>query len=160
LVRRATCFRFLFDHILFGRRGLNFGSHDTSSHASVGSQCQARGTTLLTAGGRLGWAWNRWLLFADGGWAQLDIETQELTVPPIVFDHTVHRHNGSYVGGGVEHALTDHFILGVEYQHVEVDTVFHASSGDAGLPSPPGVNGRNVGGSEDIVRARVSFKWP
>jgi outer membrane immunogenic protein len=136
-----------------------WGTSGTQCVSTIGSQCQARANTLLTAGGRLGWAWNRWLLFASGGWAQLDIETQELTAPPIVFDHTEHRHNGSYIGGGVEYAWTDHLILGIEYQHVEVDSAFHLSSADL-TPSPPGVNGRNVSGSEDIVRGRISFKWP
>jgi outer membrane immunogenic protein len=126
----------------------------------AGSLCEARAQALYTVGGRLGYAWNRWLVFASGGWAQLEIDTQELTLPPSVFDFsTTHRHDGYYVGGGVEYALTDHLILGLEYQHVAVDTVYHASSGDAFAPSPPGVNGRNIDGTEDIVRARLSVKF-
>lgn len=137
-----------------------WGISGTQCVSVVGSQCLARANTLFTVGGRLGFAWNRWLVFGSGGWAQLDIQTQELTAPPFIFDVTQHRHNGNYIGGGIEYAWTDHLILGAEYQHVSVDTVYHGSSADRFSASPPGVNGRNVGASEDIVRARISFKWP
>ena len=36
---------------------------------------------------------------------------------------------------------------------------YHASSADAFGPSPPGVNGRNISATEDIVRARLSLKF-
>ena len=62
-------------------------------------------------------------------------------------------------GGGVEYALADHLIVGLEYQHVDAGTAFHASSADGFSASPPGVNGRNIDGKEDIVRARISVKF-
>jgi opacity protein-like surface antigen len=105
------------------------------------------------------------LLFATGGYAETDIDTQELTVPPTVFDTTHAHHNGYYVGGGVEYAFANFFVIGVEYQHVVVDNAFHASTADGLGPSPPGVNGRNISGTDDIVRGRISVKfdsgtWP
>jgi len=140
-----------------------FAASDLQCVAVAGSLCEAEAKTLLTAGGRLGWAWNRWLVYGTGGWAQLRIATREVTVPPVVFDVSqTHRHTGFYVGGGVEYALTENLIAGLEYQHVDVGTLFHASSADGigGFgPAPPGANGRNVDGGEDIVRARLSVKF-
>jgi hypothetical protein len=53
----------------------------------------------------------------------------------------------------------NNIIAGIEYQHVDVGTAYHASSADAFGPSPPGVNGRNISATEDIVRARLSLKF-
>jgi opacity protein-like surface antigen len=127
--------------------------------ASPTSQCQARVQTVATVGGRLGWATGSWLFYGSGGWASATAKTRELTSPPTVFDvSTTHRHNGFYVGGGIEYQVTSTMVFGVEYQRVELDTRFHASSADLFGPSPPGVNGRNIEPTLDIVRARLSVK--
>ena len=129
--------------------------------ANLASQCQARATSLRTLGGRLGWATGSWLFFGTGGWATANVITRELTVPPVVFDVSqIHRHSGGYVGGGIEYGVTNNFVVGVEYQHVSLNTLFHASSADAFGPSPPGVNGRNITPTMDIIRARLTAKFP
>jgi outer membrane immunogenic protein len=137
-----------------------WGQSSVQCVATVGSLCEAKAGNLLTVGGRLGWAWDRWLVFATGGWASLELSSRELTAPPLVFDTTTaRRQKGSYFGGGVEYALADHVILGLEYQHVQVGSAYQPSSADAFGPSPPGVNGRNIDGREDIIRARLSLKF-
>ena len=136
-----------------------FGVSNVQCVSVVGSLCEVQMRTLWTAGGRLGWAWDRWLAFASGGWARLNVNSQELTVPPTVFDTTSVHQNGFYIGGGVEYAVTNNIIAGIEYMHVDVGTAFHASSADAFGPSPPGVNGRNISATEDIVRVRLSVKF-
>jgi outer membrane immunogenic protein len=136
-----------------------YGISGTQCVSTVGSQCLVQLSTLWTAGGRLGWAWDRWLVFGSGGWARLNVNSQELTTPPSVFDSTGVRQDGWYAGGGVEYAVTNNIIAGIEYQHVDVGTAYHASSADGFGPSPPGVNGRNISATEDIVRARLSLKF-
>ena len=49
-------------------------------------------------------------------------------------------------------------IVGAEYEHIDLRTSFMASSADAFAPSPPGVNGRNVGATEDLVLAKFTLK--
>ncbi len=139
--------------------GGKYGISGVQCVSTAGSLCEVHMGTLWTVGGRAGWAWDRWLAYGTGGWARLSVSSQELTAPPTVFDTTSAHHNGFYVGGGVEYAITNNFILGLEYQHVDVGTAFHASSADGFGPSPPGVNGRNISATEDIVRARVSVKF-
>ena len=137
----------------------DFGVSGLQCVSIVGSQCQVKLGTLWTVGPRLGWAWDRWLVFGTGGWARLEVNSRELTVPPTVFDNTSVHQNGWYAGGGIEYAVTKNIIAGIEYQHVDVGTAFHASSADGLGPSPPGVNGRNISATEDIVRARLSLKF-
>ncbi len=138
--------------------GGNFASSIPGCVSVAGSLCQARMSTLVTAGGRLGLAYNNWLFYGSGGWASANAATRELTVPPAVFDTSqAHRHDGWYAGGGVEWAFLSSLIFGVEYLHVDLNTRYHASSADLFGPSPPGVNGRNLSPSMDIVRARLSL---
>ncbi|HTT47532.1 MAG TPA: outer membrane beta-barrel protein [Pseudolabrys sp.] len=137
----------------------DYGVSGTQCVSTAGSICQVQLGTLLTVGGRAGWAWDRWLAFVSGGWAQLNVNSRELTAPPTVFDFTGVKQDGFYIGGGVEYAVTNNIIAGIEYQHVDVGSAYHASSADGFGPSPPGVNGRNISATEDIVRARVSLKF-
>ena len=111
---------------------------------------------VLTVGPRLGWAANNWLFYATGGYAEGRVVSRLLEPDRTVFDRTSKDENGWFVGGGIEYAIARNVILGVEYQHVDLDTTFHRSSADGFAPGP---NGRDIGASEDIVRARLSFKF-
>lgn len=133
--------------------------------------CQIQTQTLYTAGGRLGFAWDAWLIYGDGGWAQANVRSQ-LNSNPVnglaPFDTTNVRHSGSYFGGGVEYMLVHGpkyaFIIGAEYQHVDLRSQLHNAPLDAFGACPPGVNCRTIAAKEDIVRARASvlfnpFGW-
>lgn len=121
--------------------------------------CQARMKEVFTVGPRLGVAWDKWLVYGTGGWATGKVDTQ-LMLAGTTFDRTSHDQDGWFAGGGVEYALTQNLIVGIEYQHIDLGTDFHASTLDAGAACPPiGVNCRDVSASEDIVRARLSYKF-
>jgi outer membrane immunogenic protein len=147
------------------------GSQSTASFTgcvapnSLTIACQIERQTTYTAGGRIGWAWDNWLLFGGGGgaWANVRSNLFAPGPPGLVFDMTVARYSGWYAGGGFEYvayrgSLAD-IIVGAEYQHIDLGTKFHFAPLDGFAPSPPGVNGRNISATEDLVRARVSVKW-
>ena len=101
---------------------------------------------LYTLGGRLGWTpASKWLLFATGGYASVEVDTAirfgGIGVPPSPVAAPVSsggaRHDGWYIGGGVEYMVTKNIIIGLEYQHFDFDTERHCSNGIAnpcGLP--------------------------
>jgi outer membrane immunogenic protein len=93
--------------------------------------------SLTTLRGRLGFAWDRTLLYATGGWAWSGVEvTTTGGGPGIVTDHvTVH---GRTVGGGIETSLWSNWTGKIEYQFVHSDafTIKTFSAGTVG-PSPP-----------------------
>jgi len=125
---------------------------------------QVKVNSINTVGGRLGWAWNNWLFYGDGGYAWGQVKTRLFnTTNGHTSDFTAQNQNGWYAGGGVEYMLIKgsvvDVIVGLEYQHVDFGTASTLSSFDNFQPSPPGVNGRNVDAKEDIVRARLSLKW-
>lgn len=113
----------------------------------------ARINSLLMAGGRIGWTpMSNWLLYASGGWANAKVETSFIFRPTgLVGGQDAERHNGYYIGGGIEYALTPNWIVGVEYIHVDLDSKLHAPGGGFGIE-------RTVEPDFDVVRARVSFK--
>jgi opacity protein-like surface antigen len=103
--------------------------------------------SLTTLRGRLGFAWDRTLLYATGGWAWSGVEvttSDSITGGPavvgggpgIVTDHaTVH---GRTVGGGIETSLWSNWTGKIEYQFVRSDA-FTVKTFSAGIvaPSPP-----------------------
>lgn len=140
----------------FGNDSFDTGSPN-SGCPNPAFTCQARSDGLLfTVGPRLGWAFSdNWMAFATGGYATANVETRSInSATSVLFDQTRHRSDGWFVGGGLEYAITRNWIVGVEYQHVELDSARHISSA-SGIVD---VNTRDADLTADIVRARLSFK--
>jgi opacity protein-like surface antigen len=128
---------------------------------------------LYTLGGRLGWTpASKWLLYATGGYASVEVDTGirfgGIGVPPLPGATPVSRgdarHDGWYIGGGVEYMVHKNVIIGLEYQHFDFGTVRHCSDG---IPNPCGLAGagtlplfvRDVDLTMDVVSARLTFKF-
>jgi outer membrane immunogenic protein len=116
---------------------------------------------LFTAVGRLGFTTGPWLIYGKGGWAdgevQLSAITGGLVLPGIVFSVS-ERLDGPTVGGGVEWKLSRNFILGVEYNFVELRShTFNTSTTGtvSGVPVNIHLDDVNV----STVMARLSYKF-
>jgi outer membrane immunogenic protein len=125
--------------------------------------CQSRIESLYTIGGKLGLAWDRFMLYGTGGWAGGNVQTNgRAVVGGALVEQTKFWHNGWHAGGGLDYAFfhtagTD-WILGVDYKHVELDTVLHTDTNVGGAP-------RNITPTSDILMARLTVKfqgplWP
>jgi len=117
-------------------------------------------TNLFTVGPRLGYAWDRWMIYGTGGWASANIKGQYLLAGVQAFPNFVgqSRNDGWFAGGGLEYmvykgALVD-VIFGAEYQHFDVRSKLAFT--DFGTPGQP--NTFNQGATGDIVRARLTIK--
>ena len=85
----------------------------------------------------------------EGGVARANIHTQAQTIASgALLAQVSNTHNGWYVGGGVEWALSKIVILGVEYTHYDFDSKIH----------DVGANSRFVSADADSVMCRLSFK--
>jgi outer membrane immunogenic protein len=124
-------------------------------------------TNLFTVGPRLGYAWDRWMIFATGGWASANLKSATCNAitslcdgPGSNFNGASRNNNGWYAGGGFDYmvykgTLAD-VILGVEYQHYDVGS-------QNAFCFNPGCNGAtgwdfDLSGKGDIVRARLTIK--
>jgi outer membrane immunogenic protein len=118
-------------------------------------------TNLFTVGPRLGYAWDRLLIFATGGYASADLKgTYCSTVtgicgPTFTNQNGATRANGWYAGGGFDYlihqgALVD-VALGLEYQHFDV-------SANNAFRSNVIANDYDLEAKGDLVRARLTIK--
>jgi outer membrane immunogenic protein len=115
-----------------------------------------------TVRGRLGYAWDRTLIFATGGLAYGQIENSAVfnnaaNVPQFA-GSTRNTKTGYSVGGGIEHAWTGNWTVKAEYLYYDLGT------NDVTVPILPGVAGaggyissfKNDG---HIVRAGLNYKF-
>lgn len=121
-------------------------------------------TNLFTVGPRLGFAWDRWMIFGTGGYASATLNgsycstVTGLCGPAVTFENGQSRNDGWYAGGGFEYMahkgpLVD-VVLGVEYQHWDV-------SGERAFCLTPACNSvtdYNLDAKGDLVRARLTIK--
>jgi opacity protein-like surface antigen len=86
----------------------------------AGFDCGSRVGALGTVTGRLGWAFDRTLLYARGGWAW---DRQKDTFNDHNFGGRIIEHDsgntGWVIGGGLEYALTSNLSVGLEYEHFD-----------------------------------------
>jgi outer membrane immunogenic protein len=122
-------------------------------------------TNLFTAGPRLGYAWDRWMIYGTGGVAGAALKGNYcgavanfcIAGPGVGLSSGASQNWGWYAGGGVEYmlakgALVD-VIAGAEYQHFDVGSVH------AGVFIGNQFADYNLAARGDTVRARLSIKW-
>ncbi len=109
-----------------------------------------------TTRGRLGLAWDNWLLYATGGVAYARFTgTATLTCPvcdPVTISAAKVK-AGWVVGGGVEAALTNNWTWKIEYLHADYGTI----NTTAELPGITNV--AETRETDDIVRAGINYRF-
>ena len=99
---------------------------ENTCYSGVGGlNCQTIINSIGTLTGRLGYAWDRALLYAEGGVARGQIDYMlngNTNNQGRGYGQTGITPWGWAAGGGVEYALTDNWTTSVEYQHVDLGT--------------------------------------
>lgn len=105
--------------------------------------------------GRVGWAFDRVLLYAAGGVAFGDVQTAytEYGFPPYPYLTKTTDRVGWTIGGGVEYALTNNWLARVEYRHTDLGASSFVNS------NPAIDTADSVRFSSDIVLAGISYKF-
>ncbi len=130
------------------------------------SSFETKMTNLFTVGPGLGYAFDRWIIFATGGWASANLKGAPCSTitsvcsPPGSGFNGASRNDGWYAGGGIDYMvhkgpLVD-VILGAEYQHYDVrgHSAFCINPGC----SPVTGGDYDLSAKGDIVRARLTMK--
>jgi outer membrane immunogenic protein len=119
-------------------------------------------TNLFTVGPRLGYAWDRWMIFATGGYAIATLKGQYVVnstgLQTLLPFSGQSWNDGWFAGGGFEYmvhkgALVD-VILGAEYQHVDLRN----KSAFTEVPVVGFDDSFSLKATADIVRARLTIK--
>jgi len=120
-------------------------------------RCHTSVDDLWTVGGRLGLVWGasgRFMTYISGGWASAKVDTTGVTIATgAVLDTTSARHDGWYIGGGLDFTLVGNWIFGVEYRHYQLEDGIHVSS----LGNP--LIDRTVKPEWDSLQFRLSYKF-
>jgi outer membrane immunogenic protein len=115
--------------------------------ASAGSKIDYFGTVR----GRLGYAWDRILLYATGGYAYAHVDSSfAVTAAPLLVaaGSADTSHNGWVVGAGLEYAMTQNWTFKTEYQYLEWES-----------KSLFGAGALNVEPTAHTVRGGVNYKF-
>ena len=97
---------------------------------------------LASARGRVGLAFDRFMIYGTGGAAFTEFDTDGLGTSDDI-------QVGWVAGGGAEFLLTDNVTLGAEYLHYEFDDTFENRAAGIG----------QVDSDVDVIRGRVNVKF-
>lgn len=103
--------------------------------------------------GRLGFAFDRVLVYGTAGFSYAKIQNTYTLVPLGISEPIKDTHTGWNIGGGVDYALTDTLIVGVEYRYTEFDTYTNVSRA-----AFPGLSGTQEPTSQ-ALRTSLSYKF-
>lgn len=143
---------------LSGFNNASLGATPSLSIFSAGGTgtAQAKMRYIWSIGGRAGWALDHWMPYVTGGYANGSFEFDAQNVPPPGTEQAKANTGGGYIGGGVDYAITNNWIIGAEYRH------YGFSSKSATGVAPTFTEQVNFAPRTDTVVARLSYKfdWP
>ncbi len=100
--------------------GLNINS-STQCSTTVGSVCNTKQSVLGSITGRFGYAgFNRTLVYVAGGAAFTRFSYAETQL--LIQSWNTSTQTGWTIGGGVEYALTNNWIAGIQYNYYDFGT--------------------------------------
>jgi outer membrane immunogenic protein len=126
---------------------------------------------LSTVRARLGYAWERSILYATGGLAIGEINSSvsatDTTPGPNAAPVVAEQFSGSgsatrvgwTLGAGIEHALTDRVSAKLEYLYFDLGHVGYNVNPATGSANLPQVWGASAGATGNIIRVGVNVKF-
>ena len=104
---------------------------------------------------RLGYAWDRWMLYATGGiaWANLNADAVLVGVGAFSADKTI---SGWTVGGGFEYAFNNNLSLGIEYRYTKFD---NENFGLGAIPFAVGSSGLLLNSDLQTSEVTARLNW-
>ena len=149
-------FRWQWNQLVLGIEGTWdwAGLRDSVTGATYTDELKIK--SLYSATGQVGWAWDRVLVYAKGGWAGATTDA-EVTTPTNGGASNSQTVSGWTIGGGVDYAVWQNLIVGVEYDHFDFNYgPFIAPWSTGGAPwVVPNTSRLTV----DQVVARLSYKF-
>jgi outer membrane immunogenic protein len=112
--------------------------------------CETKNNVLGTVRGRMGYAFDRTLIYLTGGAAFGDVQTG--LNPPATFDSTTKV--GWAAGGGLEFAVTDAWSAKAEYLFVDLGMASCTSAANCGSAA-----GASVALTENLIRGGFNYRF-
>ena len=142
--------------VIGGEVGLYKGPYEKDAKASPYYPTEDEWTAdpyLIAQGtAKVGFAYKRLLGYVKGGYAGALVSTKAYSTDGDRTERTIEWHNGWTAGGGIEYALTNHVIIGAEYNYIDLGSKTHTFAG-------PGTFNAKVGATVHQALFRLSFKF-
>ena len=156
-------YNYQIDHFVFGIEG-DFDWTNMKGDASDVSPLQIRiPTTTSTSSkltwladitGRVGYAWDNWLLYAKGGGAWTHQEGSSITTPSGTTTSGSEDRSGWLIGGGAEWGFMQHWSAKLEYNYMDFGTANVTRVSSTGV-----VNQRDNTLKVNVVKVGVSYHF-
>ena len=144
----------------FSYSDYNFNQTITSPFLPTTDTFSTKMDWIGTVEGRIGYSFYNWLLFAKGGWAGSDATLTLVSPTNGTFSMTQFV-DGWTIGGGLELLCWSNIVLGVEYNHIEIDLSNSASCPLCAAGIVAGTPQSVAGDATiDSVMARASYLFP
>ena len=115
---------------------------------------QAKLKDIWNVGGRVGWAMGQWMPYVTGGYASGSFQFNAQDTSIHISEQANARTGGGYIGGGIDWAVWQNWILGLEYRHYAFSSKTAASASLDGY-----TENIRFAPSTDTVQARLSYKF-
>ncbi len=146
--------------VIGGELSLSGGEIDGSSQSIVGAADDTFTTEtnlLVSAAVRVGIAMDRALISLKGGYAGADIQStvSDGTAPAVGIGSVDEWHNGFIIGAGLDYAVTNNIIFGIDYSYYALESRRHSRAFNGA--------GGTVDDSVDLdmhsITARLNYKF-
>ena len=131
-----------------------------STHGADDDVDSSKIESILIAAVRLGYVWDRFLVYGKAGYAIGRVKTRaEENGDDIGSASSSDRHHGHVLGAGIEYMLTPNLVLGIEYDYLKLkDKVHTLPAFDDGVFAGDITNRVQLDGIHAIM-ARLSYKF-
>jgi outer membrane immunogenic protein len=160
-------FNYQINHLVLGLEGdlswadIKGSAHDLPPRVGINSDPLINSNTnqhwLDTARGRLGWAADRWLVYATGGVAVTSVEAfidASAVVPPAVSPDITQTRSTWTAGAGIEYAFAGPWSAKLEYLYMDFGKQSLFPTGEF-----LDYAGRSLSLSENVVRVGVNYRF-
>jgi outer membrane immunogenic protein len=111
---------------------------------------------LFTATAKLGYAFDRWLVYAKGGYASAALDLNMFRSSDLERQaSSSHRADGWTAGGGLDYMLAKGLSVGVEYTYVKLDD----DRSNVNLPSIVPMHFNDINSTIQTVSVRLNFMF-
>ena len=109
---------------------------------------------LLTLTGKLGYAWDNWLLYGRAGFASADVKVSGIAGPPTNADFgNSQRHSGFVIGAGLDYQLQPGIVFGIAYDYISLTEENLSATSNNNQPATIS----EVGADIHILTARMNI---
>jgi outer membrane immunogenic protein len=149
-------------NVVLGIEG-TYSWHDLSATSaatlSVDRSNSFDSKNMATVVGRLGWAWDRWLVYGQGGWATVKTDFRRfITSTNLTTASSSGWDDGWTIGVGAAYAIYNNVIVGVEYDFTRINIGNRFDTLAPGFVGTDTVT--NAHSDINQLIARLDFKFP